>query len=346
MRLKTFTAPDINSAMAQIRAALGDDAVIISTTRDPVSKGVTVTAALEGDDADNFAEDAFPFAPPPANAAAYLSAQSSVSDFLLPRSNEAKVFIELKATLAYHSVPADVTDHLLETAQMLNFDPDTSFEGIRKTLGNVLEASFQFLPLPLNRAGFRLMLIGTPGVGKTMTIAKMAAQMVMEKKAVTVITTDTKRAGGVEQLQAFTDILGLDLKIAANRHELRQILQECSDEERVLIDSAGTNPYNAQELKDLGEFLGVGNVEAILAIPAGGDAQEAAYLSRAFGFTHAKRMIFTRSDLSRRYGSILSAAFAGNYAFCNSSSSARVIGEYQTVNADYLSNLLMQYRME
>lgn len=334
MRLRTFTAPDIHEAMTQIRTAMGEDAVIISTTRDPVGKGVTVTAAMESDDPIAFEED---FVAP--NGIANDSAP-------VPRNEEAKVFIELKAILAYHSVPAAVTDRLLDTAQMLNFEPDATFEGIRKTLRKILEATFQFLPLPLNRSGFRIMLVGAPGVGKTMTIAKMAAQMVMDKKNVTIITTDTKRAGGVEQLQAFTDILGLELKVAENRAELRQIMQECAEDERVLIDSAGTNPYDAKELKELGEFLGVGNVEPVLAMPAGGDAQEAAHFARAFGFTHAKRMLFTRADISRRYGSILSAAASGDYAFCNSSSSAKVIGEYRAVDADYLSTLLMQYRLE
>ncbi len=335
MRLRTFTAPDIHEAMAQIRTALGEDAVIISTTRDPVGKGVTVTAAVESEDSITFPEEDFI---PPAAAA---------NDFVpMPRNEEARIFIELKAILAYHSVPAAVTDKLLETAQMINFDPDSTFEGIRRTLRKTLEAGFQFLPLPLNRSGYRIMLIGAPGVGKTMTIAKMAAQMVMDKKNVTVITTDTKRAGGVEQLQAFTDILGLELKVAETRDDLRKIMQECAEDERVLIDSAGTNPYDAKELKELGEFLGIGNVEPVLTMPTGGDAQEAAFIAKAFSFTQAKRLLFTRADISRRYGSILSAAAASEYAFCNSSSSAKVIGEYRAVDADYLSSLLMQYRLE
>lgn len=331
MRLRTFTAPDIHNAMAQIRDALGEDAVIISTTRDPVGKGVTVTAAIESEESITLADDE----------------ALAENDFSHPpKSEEAKVFIELKAILAYHSVPAAVTDKLLDTAQMINFDPDATFEGIRRTLRKILEARFQFLPLPLNRTGFRMMLIGAPGVGKTMTIAKMAAQMVMDKKNVTLISTDTKRAGGIEQLQAFTDILGLELKVADSRAELRKIMQECNTDERVLIDSSGVNPYDAKELKELGEFLGIGNVEPVLTVAAGGDAQEAAFMAKAFGFTHAKRMIFTRSDISRRYGSILSAAASGDYAFCNNSSSAKVIGEYRTVDADYLSTLLMQYRLE
>lgn len=330
MRLRTFTAPDIHAAMAQIREALGEDAVIISTTRDPLGKGVTVTAAIESEEEVSFPEEtsaAAEFSPTPQNA-------------------EAKIFIELKAILAYHSVPAEVTDRLLDTAQMINFDPDATFEGIRKTLRKILEARFQFLPLPLSRSGFRIMLVGAPGVGKTMTIAKMAAQVVMEKKKVMVITTDTKRAGGIEQLQAFTDILALELKVAETREDLKRLLQACGEEDRVLIDSAGTNPYDAKELKELSEFLGLGNVEPVLTLPAGGDAQEAGFIARAFGFTNARRMIFTRADLSRRYGGILSAAAANDYAFCNSSGGAKVIGEYRAVDADYLSTLLMQYRLE
>jgi len=339
MRLRTFTAPDIHQAMSQIRDLMGDDAVIISTTRDPLGSGVTVTAAAEEED-PNFEL--------PEELTQDNEAQPREQDVeMIPiGSEEAKVFIELKAIFAYHSVPLKVTDALLDTAKMLNFEPDATFEGVRRTLAKVLDASFQFLPLPLNRAGFRIMLIGPPGVGKTMTIAKMAAQMVMDKKNVTVITTDTKRAGGVQQLQAITDILNIELKVAEDRAALRGLLKDCSDDGRVLIDSSGTNPYDARELKELGEFLGVGNVEPVITMPAGGDASEAADIAQAFSFTNARRMLMTRVDISRRYGSILSAAHAGGYAFCNSSSSAKVVGEYRAVDADYLSNLLMQYRLD
>jgi len=322
-----------------VRDALGDDAVIISTTRDAAGKGVSVTAAMENDEPFTFDEDELFTDTPNGNT-------NQAANDISFNSEEAKVFVELKAVLAYHSVSAAVTDQLLETAQMINFDPDATFEGIRKALAKVLESSFQFMPLPLNRTGFRLVLIGPPGMGKTMTIAKMAAQTVMDKRSVTVVTTDTKRAGGIEQLQAFTDILNLDLKVAETREELSEILNDAKEEERILIDSAGTNPYDTEELKELSEFLGLANVEPVLTLAAGGDAQEAAVITKAFGFSKARRLLFTRADLSRRYGGLLSAAQAGDLAFCNSSSSAKVVGEYRTVNANYLSNLLMQYRLE
>ena len=343
MRLRTFHAADIHDAMEQIRETMGEDAVIISTSRDPAGGGVSVTAAAEEEDAHfELPEDEFSHEETFAENDNHRHQPSAIP----VGSEEARVFIELKAVLAYHSVPPKLADTLLDTAKMLNFEPDATFEGIRKTLTKVLDASFQFLPLPLNRAGFRIMLIGPPGVGKTMTIAKMAAQMVMDKKNVTVITTDTKRAGGVEQLQAFTDILNIELKVAEDRAALRALLNDMNADQRVLIDSSGTNPYNATELKELGEFLGVGNVEPVLTVPCGGDANEAADIAHAFNFTGAKRMLITRVDISRRFGSVLSAAHAGGYAFCNGSSSAKVIGEYHMIDEAFLSNLLMQYRLD
>lgn len=339
MRLKTFTASDIHQAMAQVRETLGEDAVIISTTRDSSNKAVTVTAAIENDEPLELTEDLFAAAPAP-------NRMDAANEFENLSPDEARVFIELKSIFTYHSIPANVIDRLLDTAQMIPFDPDCTYEGLRNTLSRILSSTFSFMPLPVQRAGFRAVLIGAPGVGKTMTIAKMAAQMVMDKQNVTVVTTDTKRAGGIEQLHAFTDILNLELKVAENREELKEIISDCSKDERILIDTAGTNPYNSAELKELSEFLGLGNVEPILTIPAGGDAEEAAYIAKAFGFTGAKRILFTRTDVSRRYGSILSAIYARDYAFCNSSSSARVVGEFQPITAESLSEMLMQYKLD
>ena len=150
--------------------------------------------------------------------------------------------------------------------------------------------------------------------------------MVMEKKKLTVITTDTKRAGGIEQLQAYTDILNLPLQIAEDRAGLEEILAGCDPQTRILIDSAGVNPYDAAELKELMDFITLGGIEPVLTLAAGGDAQEATTLAKIFGVTGVKRVLLTRADISRRYGSILSAAHAGGYAFCNASASGKVVG--------------------
>ena len=95
-------------------------------------------------------------------------------------------------------------------------------------LEKLLDGYFAFEPLDFTKPGSRLMLVGAPGIGKTLTVAKMAAKLVMENKqstsGITIITTDNKRAGGFEQLNSLTSIMGIDLKAANDAKELKSIL--------------------------------------------------------------------------------------------------------------------------
>ena len=335
MRLRTFHASDMQTAMQQIREELGDSAVIISTTRDESSKRVSVTAAIDQDEVHIVEE-----------APTRQAANTAIPDpeITLARSNS--ILGALEKVMEYHSIPSELQAELLNTARMLDFEPHGGDEALTKLLAKTLEAHFRFLPLPVSRAGFRLMLIGPTGAGKTTTLAKIAAQLSMEKHPITTVTFDTKRAGGIEQFRAFTDILNIDLEVAGTGDDLREILAAQPREQIVLIDSFGCNPYNANDLKELRPFLNMPNVEPVLTMPAGIDAAEAADIGKAFEVSNAKRLLMTRCDISRRFGGALSAAHVGDYAFCNYSSSDRVVGEYGPLGTKTLSNLLMQYRTQ
>ncbi len=336
MRLRTFHASDMQTAMQQIREELGDAAVIISTTRDESSKRVSVTAAIDQDEVE-IVEDV-----QPPKAANHAPAPDPKISFV--RSNS--ILTALEKVLTYHSIPAELQDELLNTARMLDFEPQGGDEALIKLLAKTLDAHFRFLPLPVSRAGFRLMLIGPTGAGKTTTLAKIAAQLSMEKQPITTITFDTKRAGGIEQFRAFTDILNIELEVAETASDLREILDAQPAEQIVLIDSFGCNPYNIDDLKELRPFLDMPDVEPVLTMPAGIDAAEAADIGKAFEVSNAKRLLMTRCDISRRFGGALSAAHIGDYAFCNYSSGDRVVGEYGPLGTKTLSNLLMQYRTQ
>ena len=196
MRLRTFHASDMQTAMQQIREELGDSAVIISTTRDESSKRVSVTAAIDQDEVKII--DDTPTPPTAAN-----SSVANKPDISLARTNS--IIAALQKVMQYHSIPEELQDDLLSTAKMLEFPPEEGDEALNKLLAKTLDAHFRFLPLPVARAGFRLMLVGPNGAGKTTTLAKIAAQLTMEKQPVTAITFDTKRAGGIEQFRAFTE---------------------------------------------------------------------------------------------------------------------------------------------
>ena len=315
MRIRTFRAKDINVAMQMIRDALGEDAIIISNE---VENGdIVITAASEKIEQINSSEN-----------------RQSVftSD---------KIIKNIENILEFHSTPQYVIKKLLEIAKYLCLQGKDE----RIDITRLMAASFQYSPLPLEQEKYTIMLVGAPGVGKTMTIAKMASQVVMENNQPVVITTDNKRAGGVEQLSAFTTILGLELHVADNRGELWRLLQEFSPKNRILIDTGGVNPYKHNDLQEISEYIKLDRkIEPILVAAAGSDSAEADDMAKAFSPLGINRLLITRIDAARRYGSILTSAYAGKLAFSNASNSSKIIGEFTTLNPATITELLLSYK--
>jgi len=313
MRLKTFSAPTMSEAMAEVRVALGRDAVIVSTYEGRQGTGVQITAALE---------DVLE-APP--------VFKEDVEDATIDgRSGSASI----AESLLYHGMPRRLHERLINLARSMEA------EDSEQALAGALDAGFNFSPLIL-RPGQPVMLIGQPGAGKTVSVAKLAARIVMKGQTCRVISTDTIRAGGVAQLSGFTDILNSPLETAGAPDELRHALSRAADEDVILIDSPGTNPFNHGEVKDLKRFLLKG-IEPVLVMAAGGDASEAADIAAAFRPLGAARIIFTRIDATRRYGSVTAAADASGMTLGDVSLSPFVAEGLKTINPVSLARLLLK----
>lgn len=385
MRLRTFTAPDIQRAMVMIRETLGDEAVIISTTRDAESKTVSVTAAVDTDD-EGYVPDApeppRPWADggydavdtpefPPGGIGQYLAAKARHKHkappepphkpetstrpplmshgAIIENRHLAYILNELEQLLNFHSVPSMLADKILLAARQTKMS--THSDDIQATLAELLPQIYRFAPLRLERADAmgraeRIMLVGPPGTGKTLAVAKIAASLVADGLPIQVVTIDNKRAGSVEQLRAFTHIMGMETEVADSRGELRQLLRDCPAEVPVVIDSFGTNPYSFAELKELTDFANLHGVEPVLVLAAGGDAQEAADVAQAFRFLGLKRLLVTRTDTARRMGALLSAAESCNLALCNLTTSPQVAGGLLPCNAKTLSDVLLRHKEE
>ncbi len=143
---------------------------------------------------------------------------------------------------------------------------------LRTVLSQRLRISNGVDALPAQGKMRLLAFVGTTGVGKTTTIAKlMARYALMERRKVGVITLDTQRIGAAEQLQKYGEILRVPVKVAHDKLELIQQLEAYAAEgkEIVLLDTAGRSP---NEMIPLGEtahlFEGVGAVQKYLTVPA------------------------------------------------------------------------------
>jgi flagellar biosynthesis protein FlhF len=231
---------------------------------------------------------------------------------------EGQLTEELTDVMLRHVVPNDVMDNILSTASM------TGLGNAQSALTAAIDHLFSFVPLPQKSPRKALMLVGPPGAGKTLMIAKMATQAVLNDLSVTVITTDTVRAGGVEQLQAFTKLLKVPLHKAKTREQLNTLLQDAQGHDLVLIDTAGTNPHDPDDMARVARLIDAGSIEPVLALTAGVDADESSEIARSFALLGVQRMVATRLDIARRLGGLLAAAQKGGMTFCDASFTPKV----------------------
>lgn len=316
MRLKTYTAASMSEAMAQIRGELGEQAIIVSTATERRGRAVRVVAALEEADAD---EAALPdwAAAEPAKPAMPAAPQGDIDE-----------------ALAYHAVPAALANRLAQAASART-RRDTS-----AALAAALGGTLRFQPLEERPAPRPLMLVGPPGVGKTTVAAKLIVAAHRRGRKVTAVTCDAARAGGREQLEAFTRILGLKLEVANARQELPGIL-EAATGANIVIDSAGINPLSLSDMTGLRALIEEARAEPLLVLAAGLDAAEAGDLATEFAAIGCRRMIATRLDVTRRMGALLNAAHAGGLAFAGITASPHVADAVGPVGALALARLLL-----
>ncbi len=321
MRIRTFNAPTIREAQHQVREALGEDAIILSTRDD--AAGTVITDAIESDLADEAATA----------AVASSGRLDGVGEAAVPGlTPEAETLIR---ALAYHGVPTSLAERLDRRAA------DLDRGELDLALAAALDDVFFFEPLPLGPPR-PLILIGPAGAGKTVAAAKLAARAVTAGGTVAVITTDTVRAGGVEQLAAFTRLLALDLATVEGPRQLAPVAEAAARRGAVIIDSVGTNPYDEAELNALAALVDAAAAEPVLVLPAGGDPAELADQVRRFVLLGARRLLVTRLDAARRYGGMLAAADAGGLSFAQVSIAPFVGQGLHALNPVSLARMLLR----
>lgn len=97
-----------------------------------------------------------------------------------------------------------------------------------------------------------IFFIGSTGVGKTTTLAKLTAKYVLEEhKKVVLFTADTYRIAAVEQLKTYADILGVEIEVIYNEAELPQYIEKWKHMDYILIDTAGRSHKNEEQVKEL-----------------------------------------------------------------------------------------------
>ncbi len=344
MKIRRFTGPDMRDVLRQVREALGPEAVILETqrqatgvevsaavdattasTRSAASRDLGVDALMEQDNGDVICTDDGPLAaghwyqpPRPATAA-------TASELDRMRDEMRGIRSLLEAQLGRliwdeqaRQTPA--TAGLLAHYSRLGIAPDIArrlaTEAIRQQPAGGWTAGLRTLVEQIPVAdtdpvadGGVYAVIGPTGVGKTTTIAKLAARAALQygPESVGLVTTDTYRVAAREQLETYGQIMGVSVLEASDSQSLGEILATLAARRLVLVDTAGMSQRDIRLQEQLGRLTTPdGRVATLLALPANVEAGTLQEIVDAFRTARPVGCILTKTDETASLGGALS----------------------------------------
>jgi flagellar biosynthesis protein FlhF len=155
-----------------------------------------------------------------------------------------------------------------------------------------------------------VVLVGAPGSGKTTTLVKLAVrQGIAARLPVQILSTDTLRLGGAEQLASYARIIGAGFRAVHSAASLDQAIEEYKTKKLFLIDTPGYDAANLEEASELLAFLRRNpQVDVQLVLPASLRATSAARVLQRFAAFGARKLLFTRLDEADTPGAVLEPA--------------------------------------
>lgn len=206
-----------------------------------------------------------------------------------------------------NEVETDLIDKLL--SNLAGEGPEVELEqGIDKVYRQIVEQLSDVRPIKTAEAKAKakpIFFIGSTGVGKTTTIAKLASLFTLRDKCkVALITADTYRIAAVEQLRTYANILNIPIKVIYKEEEIVGCLEEFADMDLILIDTAGRSYQDTKHLGELKDLLAqVPDKQVYLVLSLSTKNSDLMKTVAAYEFADFS-LIFTKLDETLAYGSI------------------------------------------
>jgi len=312
MQVKKYRGKTINDALARVKNVLGPEAMIISTKklreRDGYN-GFEVAAMQARDDISD------------TSSSPYMEVKSELMSikemiYLLNHSGgitEALMMnpgtMNLYAKLIRNGVDDHYARMFLERAGVIKGDSSYDTSSIKKkTIKEIMKVVG--IKNPFDSQNGRQIIaafIGTTGVGKTTTIAKLAAQLMFTaKRKVGLISIDNYRIGAMEQLKTYASILGIPCFPAFNRKDLLFALKRMGGRDVVLIDTAGQSHYDKPRITELKNMIaGDPFISSHLLMSVSTTDSEMSKAATNFSPLEFQSYIFTKIDEAERCGSVI-----------------------------------------
>lgn len=190
---------------------------------------------------------------------------------------------------------------------------------------------------------FTLALVGPTGVGKTTTVAKLAASFKLRHhRRVGLITTDTYRIAAVDQLRTYANIIGTPLKVALTPQEMREACQSLDHCEVILIDTAGRSPNDAARLEEIQAFTDAADPHEVHLVLSSTCSEPALMRTiERFSAVRADRVIFTKTDEAVSLGVLINVMRKAGKELSFITTGQEVPDHIEPGNPDRLASLVL-----
>ena len=187
-------------------------------------------------------------------------------------------------------------------------------------------------------------VLGPTGVGKTTTIAKMAARAVLEKKKkVGFITTDTYRIAAIEQLKTYAGLLQAPIEIVYNENDLNEAMKKYESLDLVFIDTAGRNYKEVKFVEDLQKLIDLKeNTETFLVLSTTSKQKDMEVIIEQFKDFPIEKFIFTKLDETNSIGSMVNLMVKYNKGLAYYTDGQEVPEDIVEANLNELIHLLLK----
>jgi flagellar biosynthesis protein FlhF len=370
MKVKRYLASDMQEAMQKIKLELGRDAVILHSRK--IKKGgflgffskslVEVVAAIDEETRKPIETTEKPFThqipKKDIEIEALKNQVDAIKDLLhtlLDKVNrstaddEKNIENPLFRALIENDVNKSVVDRLMEIVARQISMTDQNIPAARNALKVVIKDMLG-VPYTIKSEGDGqriIFFVGPTGVGKTTTLAKLAARLsLLENKKVGFITADTYRIAAVDQLRTYSEILGIPLEVIYEADEMILALKKFKDKELILVDTAGRSHKNENLQADLTELIEkIEKPEIFLVISLTTGYKDIVSILESYQFLGDFKLLFTKLDETNTVGNILNLRVNSNKPISYITNGQSVPDDIEVADIDVLAELMLGDRL-